>query len=152
VNSRNYFITRNHQSASASSIKAEPSPRLRPRSTSKQERTTWEYHSPEVSLSIRSALKRGGYGTEASMTIFRLLGLAAILSAAMATPVLAQAIVQDPRAYASNETTTMPWSVPIGHRPPRAVDIPASTSASQQITDQEDANVDRKVKGVCRGC
>ena len=86
------------------------------------------------------------------MTIFRLIGLAAILSAAMATPVLAQAMAQEPRAYASNETTTMPWSAPIGHRQPRAVDIPASTSASQQIIDQEDANVDRKVKGVCRGC
>ncbi len=86
------------------------------------------------------------------MINFRLLGLATILSAAMATPVLAQAMVQEPRAYASNETTTRPWSAPLGHRQPRAVDIPASISASQQIIDQEDANVDRKIKGVCRGC
>jgi hypothetical protein len=83
---------------------------------------------------------------------FRLLGLATILSAVMATPVLAQAMVQEPRAYASNETATRPWSAPLGHRQPRAVDIPASISASQQIIDQEDANVDRKIKGVCRGC
>lgn len=86
------------------------------------------------------------------MINFRLLGLAIILSAAMATPVLAQAMVQVPRAYASNETTTRPWSAPLGHRQPRAVDIPASISPSQQIIDQEDANVDRKIKGVCRGC
>lgn len=86
------------------------------------------------------------------MINFRLLGLAIILSAAMATPVLAQAMVQEVGAYASNETTTRPWSAPLGHRQPRAVDIPASISASQQIIDQEDANVDRKIKGVCRGC
>jgi hypothetical protein len=86
------------------------------------------------------------------MSSFRRLGLAAILSAAMATPGLAQAIVQEPGVYASNETATMPWSAPVGHRQPRATDIPASTSASQQIIDQEDANVDRKIRGVCRGC
>jgi hypothetical protein len=86
------------------------------------------------------------------MVNFGFLGAAAILSAAMATPVLAQAMVREPGVYASNETATRPWSAPVGHRQPRAVDIPASTSASQQIIDPEDANVDRKIKGVCRGC
>lgn len=75
------------------------------------------------------------------MINFRLLGFAAILSAAIAAP-----------ALASNETTTRPWSAPVGHRQPRALDIPASMSVSQPIIDQEDADVDRKIKGVCRGC
>jgi hypothetical protein len=82
----------------------------------------------------------------------RRLGWAAILSAATAFRVLAHATVQEPGVYASNETTTRPWSAPVGHRQPRAIDIPASASASQQIIDQEDANVDQKIKGVCRGC
>ena len=86
------------------------------------------------------------------MINFRRAGLAVILSAALASPVLAQAMVQQPRAYASNETMTRPWSAPVGHRQPRLADIPASISASQQIIDQEDANVDRKISGVCRGC
>jgi hypothetical protein len=86
------------------------------------------------------------------MNNFRLLGLAAILSAAIATPVLAEAIVQESGAYAPNETATRPWSAPVGHRPPRAGDIPASTSTSRQIIVQEDAYVDRKINGVCRGC
>jgi hypothetical protein len=43
----------------------------------------------------------------------KLLGLAAILSAAIATP-----------ALAAGETATRPWSAPVGHRQPRAVDIP----------------------------
>jgi hypothetical protein len=86
------------------------------------------------------------------MINFGLLGVAAILSATMGAPVLAQAMVREPGAYASNETATRPWSAPVGHRQPRAVDIPASTSASQQIIDSEDASVDRKIKGICRGC
>jgi hypothetical protein len=75
------------------------------------------------------------------MTKSKLLGLAAILSAAIATP-----------ALAAGETATRPWSAPVGHRQPRAADVPTSTSASQQTLDQEDANVDRKISNVCRGC
>ena len=50
------------------------------------------------------------------------------------------------------ETTTRPWSAPVGHRQPRADDVHTSTSVSQQSLDEEDANVDRKIKSVCRGC
>jgi hypothetical protein len=127
------------------------------------------------------------------MTKFAFLGVAAILSTAVATPVLAQAVIQEPGAYAFShpngdlgigstpsqgreaaagrattdalasapsvrssparpETATRPWSAPIGHRQPRATDMPASTTASQQTLDQEDASVDRKIRRVCRGC
>ena len=82
----------------------------------------------------------------------RRLGWAAIVSAVAIFRVLAHAPVQEPVVYASNEMTTRPWSAPVGHRQPRAIDIPASISQSQQIIDEEDANVDRKIKGVCRGC
>ncbi|GKQ53026.1 hypothetical protein [Bradyrhizobium sp. Ce-3] len=80
------------------------------------------------------------------------LGLAAILSAAMASSSFAQSALQEPGVFASNETATRPWSAPVGHRQPRAADIPAATSTSQQIIDQEDAIVDRKIRGICRGC
>ncbi|MEH2562022.1 hypothetical protein [Bradyrhizobium sp. AZCC 2289] len=76
------------------------------------------------------------------MTRFTLVGVAAILSAAIATPVLA----------AGRETTTKPWLAPVGHRQPRTADIPASSSQSLQTLDQEDAYVDRKISNVCRGC
>ena len=49
-----------------------------------------------------------------------------------------------------HETATRPWSAPVGHRQPRAADVP--TSASLSVLDQEDADVDRKISGVCRGC
>ncbi|WP_236000162.1 hypothetical protein [Bradyrhizobium uaiense] len=80
------------------------------------------------------------------------LSLAAILSAATASSCFAQPTVQEPNAYASNETATRPWLAPVGHRQPRTADIPAATSTSQQIIDQEDAIVDRKIRGICRGC
>ena len=125
------------------------------------------------------------------MTRFAFLGVAAILSTATATPVFAQAVIQEPGAYASyhrsgdlgigsapaqrrdvdrgtadalafappsrsvaagHETTTRPWSAPVGHRQPSVADVPAPTSASQQTLDPEDANVDRMIRGVCRGC
>jgi hypothetical protein len=73
------------------------------------------------------------------MTNSRILGMAAILSVMTITP-----------ALAAGETATKPWPAPIGHRQPRATDIPAS--ASQQTLDQEDAIVDRKISNVCRGC
>jgi hypothetical protein len=40
----------------------------------------------------------------------------------------------------------------VGHRQPRAADVAASTSVSQYLLDQEDASVDRKISGICRGC
>ncbi len=49
-----------------------------------------------------------------------------------------------------HETATRPWSAPVGHRQPRAADVPTSDSLS--VLDQEDADVDRKISSVCRGC
>jgi hypothetical protein len=128
------------------------------------------------------------------MTKFALLSVATVLATALATPVLAQAAIQEPGAYAfyhpngdlgigsappqrreevvvgrgtadamalapsfrpsmiGEETTTRPWSAPVGHRQPRAADVSRSPSVSQYVLDQEDANVDRKIRSVCRGC
>src|ERR1700719_5096145 len=98
------------------------------------------------------------------MTKFTMLGAAAILSTTLATPVLAQTVpfqrqqvavldraIADTMAFAppsrsvapGNETTTRPWSAPVGHRQPSVADIPASTSASQQTFDQDDEHVNR---------
>jgi hypothetical protein len=72
-----------------------------------------------------------------------------VLVVTLATPTFARDVVHDAGTYAMNETTTRPWSAPVGHRQPRVADVPAS--ASMPI-DPEDAIVDRKIKGVCRGC
>jgi len=45
---------------------------------------------------------------------------------------------------------------PIGHRQPRADQVPSgrgSTSANpNDALDKENAVLDRKIKGICRGC
>jgi hypothetical protein len=109
------------------------------------------------------------------MTKRLLLGMSAILSTAIAAPLFAQAVVQEPDAYAlylpnvgtgiasappqrqdfrpwkaGNETVAKPWSAPAGHHQPTAADV--HEPDSQRTLDQEDANVDRIVRGVCRGC
>ncbi|QPF92437.1 hypothetical protein [Bradyrhizobium commune] len=48
------------------------------------------------------------------------------------------------------ETTTRPWTAPVGHRQPHAAVIPAM--GPQDVLDPEDAYVDRKISGICRGC
>jgi hypothetical protein len=73
------------------------------------------------------------------MTRSKQFCLAAILSVAFATPVLA-----------SGETATRPWSAPVGHRQLRAADIPPSVSP--QTLDQEGINVAKTFNAtiICR--
>jgi hypothetical protein len=102
------------------------------------------------------------------MTRFSWLGMAAILSTAITAPLLASSparhreitvvglgkadlTMSAPFISSSKrwlETATRPWSAPVGHRQPRAADVPAPTSRQ----NLEDANVDRKINSVCRGC
>jgi hypothetical protein len=126
------------------------------------------------------------------MTKRFLLNIFLVLSTAIAAPVFAQPVAQEPDAYAlylpnvgtetgsappprrdvsivnrgtgdampsapsvrpwtaGNETATRPWSAPAGHHQPTAVDV--LESDSQLSLDQEDANVDRIIRGICRGC
>ncbi|THD52497.1 MAG: hypothetical protein E8A46_13260 [Bradyrhizobium sp.] len=116
------------------------------------------------------------------MARFTLVGTAAILSVTLATPAFARPVTResgagplsslgpgvgaaDPGAAgvtapapsarplpAGCETTTRPWSAPVDHRQPQADDVPASPPPSEQTLDQEDPNVDRIIKGICRGC
>jgi len=121
-----------------------------------------------------------------------LLSTFVILSTVIAATVFAQAVAQEPDAYAlylpkegtgigsalsqqrdvsiidpgktetppsalssrpwkaGNEMATKPWSAPVGHHQPTAVDV--LESDFQLSPDQEDAKVDRVVRGICRGC
>jgi hypothetical protein len=175
---------------------------------SARERTTGSFHDRLKDIStlgdsgISGIHRESGYQTRLCanenqrethpMTKRLLLSMSVILSTAITAPVFAQAVVQEPDAYAlylprvgaeiesapsqrrdivshdtddvtasapsarpwkaGNETAIRPWSAPVGHHQPRAVDVSASKSASQLILDQENANVDRVVRSVCRGC
>jgi hypothetical protein len=73
-----------------------------------------------------------------------------------AVPAIASGTAETVRLATSSmsgpATATKPWPAPVGHRQPRATDIPASAPSSQQMSDPEDANIDRIIKGICRGC
>jgi hypothetical protein len=97
--------------------------------------------STPVRVSLSEALVRSEMIWRHAMTKSKVLGITAILSALIATPVLA----------AGFEHATRPWPAPVGHRQPRAADIPTS-AVSRQSPDQEDENVDRKIRNICRGC
>ena len=45
-----------------------------------------------------------------------------------------------------------PLPAPVGHRQPRAADIPPGATAAEKQSDAEDAALDRKIKSICRGC
>jgi hypothetical protein len=113
-----------------------------------------------------------------------------ILALAFATPASLQATVRQapacrlsvealngagPPAPTANalppgcETSTLPWSAPVGHRQPQAIDVSSSASSSvsssasssvsssasssiDQAVLEENARIDEVIKGVCRGC
>src|SRR5260370_40215120 len=108
-----------------------------------------------------------------SMINFKDLGAITILSV-IASPVLAQAVVQDRGVHAKNFRSadlgigspqpshrsigtvgkSTVWLAPVGHRQPRATDIPSSGSEPKALPslDQENAIVDSKINSICRGC
>ena len=47
-----------------------------------------------------------------------------------------------------------PREAPIGHRQPRADEVPSEKNLSNPNTpaNREDAALDRKIKSICRGC
>ena len=47
-----------------------------------------------------------------------------------------------------------PWPAPTGHRQPRLDQVPPErdSSSSTEAMKREDAQLDRKLKSICRGC
>lgn len=48
-----------------------------------------------------------------------------------------------------------PWPAPVGHRQPRAADIPEdryNQNNPNDILTKENAALDKKLKSICRGC
>jgi hypothetical protein len=47
-----------------------------------------------------------------------------------------------------------PWPAPVGHRQPRADQVPSEKDLSDpnSAVNREDAALDRSIKSICRGC
>jgi hypothetical protein len=50
----------------------------------------------------------------------------------------------------TSSTSRGPLEAPVGHRQPRAGDVPSEKGVTK--LDAEDAALDRKIKSICRGC
>jgi hypothetical protein len=60
-----------------------------------------------------------------------------------------------PAAIAQSGNSTgnkEPLPAPIGHRQPRADQVPSGRSAASDAERKADAELDRKIKSICRGC
>lgn len=45
-----------------------------------------------------------------------------------------------------------PLPAPVGHRQPRADQVPQGNSPTAEADKKADAELDRKIKSICRGC
>jgi hypothetical protein len=52
------------------------------------------------------------------------------------------------------QTAGLPNDAPVGHRQPRADQVPSEKNLMNpnDRLNQENAALDRKIKGICRGC
>lgn len=64
-------------------------------------------------------------------------------SAGPASPTLSSSLMPDTRSSGS---------APIGHRQPHARGVPSENSNDIERISEEDAEVDRKINNICRGC
>jgi hypothetical protein len=45
-----------------------------------------------------------------------------------------------------------PLPAPVGHRQPRADQVPQGNDPAADAEKRQDAELDRKIKSICRGC
>ena len=91
--------------------------------------------------------------------LFTTRSIAAGLIAALAVPVLiagpvAMAQTGTGSSMSGNKGGTGPLPAPVGHRQPRAGDVPPEKNLSNpnDPVNKEDAALDKRIKSICRGC
>jgi hypothetical protein len=85
---------------------------------------------------------------ERSMNKIRFVAIAAALL--LHSAAYASSAIEHP---AASQFLSKPWPAPVGHRQPHAADvIRLMAPGPQDSLDQENASVDHKIHGVCRGC
>ena len=54
----------------------------------------------------------------------------------------------------SSSDKQSPWPAPVGHRQPRADQVPSEKDLNNpdSAANREDAALDKKIKSICRGC
>jgi hypothetical protein len=92
--------------------------------------------------------------TNANLIVANLIAAAAFLVLLGGPAALAQNNTRTGNSATSGTSSTStssgPLEAPIGHRQPRAGDVPSEKGVTK--LDAEDAALDRKIKSICRGC
>jgi len=78
----------------------------------------------------------------------KIIAATIVLSLIGAPVALAQGTANSDASSASKGSS---GAAPVGHRQPRANDVPSNTEKGYQES-AEDKALDRKIKGICRGC
>jgi hypothetical protein len=85
----------------------------------------------------------------------RKLAMTVALLALMTNPAaIAQTGTRNGAANPSSLDKGGPWPAPVGHRQPRADQVPSENGLGNpnSAANREDAELDRKLKSICRGC
>lgn len=79
--------------------------------------------------------------------------LAASLVVSLGGAAMAQTGTKGSTSAGATSSGSVPQA-PIGHRQPRAGDVPSekNLSDSNNPVNKEDAALDKKIKSICRGC
>jgi hypothetical protein len=86
------------------------------------------------------------------LTTANLIALAALLVLLGGPAALAQNNARTGNSATSGTSSGSggPLEAPVGHRQPRAGDVPNEKGVTK--LDAEDAALDKKIKSICRGC
>jgi hypothetical protein len=81
----------------------------------------------------------------------KLLMTVTILVLAASPSAIAQTGSRNPSPNSSATDKQGPWPAPVGHRQPRVDEVPAESDLNSQ-NNREDAEINRKLRSICRGC
>jgi hypothetical protein len=90
--------------------------------------------------------------TNANLTVANLIAITAVLVLLGSSAALAQNNARTGNSTTSGTSSSSggPLEAPVGHRQPRAGDVPNEKGVTK--LDAEDAALDKKIKSICRGC
>jgi hypothetical protein len=87
-----------------------------------------------------------------AMTIAFTLRAAGLAAAVAAAPLLFSPQLLSAQEQLATPSTSRQIGAPVGHRQPRAADVPPSEkSAAEQLEERQQAELNRKLR-ICRGC
>ena len=106
-------------------------------------------------MSLISILKRSIRTAAAGLVLVGLLSPANATDRHDAVAVFPDLSISATADHASTALTShLPWLAPVGHRQPRADQVPSEKNLGNpnDPVNKEDAALDKRIKSICKGC